>query len=47
MSVMKVAISGMAGFALGAGLMMMPGNQKLKRQMLRQADHVKKMVKQW
>ena len=47
MSVVKTAISGVTGFALGASLMMMPGNQKLKRQMLKRMDDLKKMVKLW
>ncbi len=47
MSVIKSTITGAAGFALGATLMMLPANQKLKRQMLKQADRLTKMVKAW
>ena len=43
----KTAMMGMAGFALGAALMMMPANQKLKRQMLKQTDKLAKLVKDW
>ncbi len=47
MNLMRMAVTGMVGFAVGAGMMMMPGNQKLKRQMQRQVDHVRKMSKMW
>ena len=43
----KAALTGAAGFALGATLMMLPANQKLKRQMLKQTDRLAKMVKAW
>lgn len=45
MSVLKTAAVGMLGFAVGAGAMLMPGNQKWKRQMQRQVDKVMKLAK--
>lgn len=47
MNLTRMAITGAVGFAMGAGIMMMPGNQKLKRQVQRQVDHVRKMSKMW
>ncbi|MDD3410911.1 MAG: hypothetical protein PHY12_08905 [Eubacteriales bacterium] len=47
MSVAKVAMSGAIGFALGAGAMLMPANQKLKKQMMRKMDGLMKMAKMW
>lgn len=47
MNVMKMAVTGIVGFAIGAGAMMMPGNQKLRRQVLRQVGQIKKMSKNW
>ena len=44
MNMLKTAAAGMIGFAVGAGAMMMPGNQKWKKQMQRQ---VVKMAKSW
>jgi hypothetical protein len=35
------------GFVVGAGAMMMPGNQKLRRQVLRQVEQIKRMSKTW
>ncbi len=45
MSMLKTAAVGMLGFAVGAGAMLMPGNQKWKRQMQRQVDKVMKLAK--
>ncbi|MBR6571766.1 MAG: hypothetical protein IKK75_15065 [Clostridia bacterium] len=47
MNLLKTAAAGMIGFAVGAGAMMMPGNQKWKRQMQRQVDKVMKLAKDW
>lgn len=47
MNVVKMAVMGVVGFAIGAGAMMMPGNQKLRRQVTRQMDQIKKMSKSW
>lgn len=47
MSMMKMAMTGMVGFAVGAGLMLWPGNQKLKKQMKKQVDHIQKMTHMW
>ena len=45
MNMLKTAAVGMLGFAVGAGAMLMPGNQKWKRQMQRQVDKVMKLAK--
>ena len=45
MNMLKTAAVGMLGFAVGAGAMLMPGNQKWKRQMPRQVDKVMKLAK--
>lgn len=47
MSIFKTAAAGMIGFAAGAGAMLMPGTQKWKRQMQRQADKMMKVIKNW
>lgn len=47
MNVIKTAAIGAIGFAVGAGAMMLPGNQKLKRQAQRQVDRMVKMAKMW
>jgi len=47
MSMLKTAAAGMLGFAVGAGAMLMPGNQKWKRQMQRQVDKVMKLARSW
>ena len=47
MSMIKTAAAGMIGFAVGAGAMMMPGNQKWKRQAQRQMDKLMKIAKSW
>ncbi len=47
MNVVRIAVTGLVGFAVGAGAMMMPGNQKLKRQVQRQVDTVRKMSRMW
>lgn len=47
MNMLKTAAVGVIGFAVGAGAMMMPGNQKLKRQAQKQVDRFVKMSKMW
>lgn len=47
MSMLKTAAAGMIGFAVGAGTMMMPGNQKWKRQAQRQVDRMIRIAKSW
>lgn len=44
---LKTAAAGMIGFAVGAGTMIMPGNQKWKRQVQRQMDRIVKAAKNW
>jgi len=45
MSMLKTAAAGMIGFAVGAGAMIMPGNQKWKRQAQRQVDRIMRLAK--
>lgn len=47
MNMLKTAAAGMLGFAVGAGAMMMPGNQKWKRQAQRQMDKIMRIAKSW
>ena len=47
MSVVKVAMAGALGFAAGAGMMLMPGNQKMKRQAQKQVDRLMKLSRLW
>ncbi len=47
MSMVKAAVSGMVGFAVGAGMMLMPGNQKLKRRMQCEVEKLRKIAKMW
>jgi len=47
MSMLKTAAAGMIGFAVGAGAMIMPGNQKWKRQAQRQVDRIMRLAKNW
>lgn len=47
MNVTKMAVTGVIGFAVGAGMMMLPGNQKLKRQVQRQVDQLRKISRMW
>ena len=47
MNALKTAAVGVLGFAVGAGAMLMPGNQKLKRQAQKQIDKLVRMSKQW
>ena len=47
MSAWKAAVAGAVGFAVGAGAMLMPGNQKMKKQVQKQVDKLSKMAKMW
>jgi hypothetical protein len=47
MNVTRMAITGVLGFAVGAGVMLMPGNQKLKRQVQRQVEQIRRISKMW
>ena len=47
MNAMKAAMLGAIGFAVGAGAMLMPGNQKMKRQVQKQVDRIAKISKNW
>ncbi len=47
MNMMKTAMVGALGVAVGAGMMLMPGNQKIKRQAQKQMDKVMKLAKSW
>lgn len=45
MSMMKMAVTGAVGFALGAGAMLLPQSQKAKKQMQKKLDQWQKMMK--
>ena len=47
MNVTRMAVTGVIGFAVGAGMMLMPGNQKLKRQVQRQVEQLRRISKMW
>ena len=47
MSMLKTAAAGAIGFAVGAGAMLMPGNQKLKKQAQKQMVKLVRMAKMW
>ncbi len=47
MNLVRMAVTGAVGFAVGAGMMLMPGNQRLKKQMGRQMEQIRKMSKMW
>ena len=47
MNMIKTAAVGALGFAMGAGAMLMPGSQKLKRQAQKQVDRLVKMSRSW
>lgn len=47
MNMIKTAAVGAIGFAMGAGAMLMPGSQKIKRQAQRQVDKLVKMTRSW
>ena len=43
----KMAITGVMGFALGAGLMMMPNGNKWRKAVLREAENLRRAAKNW
>lgn len=47
MNVVKTAMAGVIGFAIGAGAMIAPGNQKMKKQAQKQVDKLMKLTKMW
>ncbi len=47
MNVMKTMMVGALGFAAGAGAMLMPGNQKMKRQAQKSMDKLMRLAKNW
>ncbi|MEG0742111.1 MAG: hypothetical protein RSB91_00325 [Clostridia bacterium] len=47
MNMLKTAMVGAIGFAVGASAMMLPGNQKMKRQAQKQVDKLMRMSKMW
>lgn len=47
MSMIKTAMVGVIGFAAGAGAMLMPGNQKMKKQVQKEMDKLIKIGKMW
>ncbi|MBQ8536380.1 MAG: hypothetical protein IJ461_03130 [Clostridia bacterium] len=47
MSLGKMAVAGMAGFALGAGMMLSPNAPKWKRAIIKEANMIKKAVERW
>lgn len=47
MSMVKAAMAGAIGFAIGASAMMSPGGVKMKRQLQKQTDKLAKLVKMW
>ena len=47
MNMIRTAMVGALGFAVGAGAMMAPGSQKWKRQAQRQVEKRSRMVKSW
>lgn len=47
MDLIKTTMAGAVGFMVGAGVMLMPGNQKMKRQLQKQADKLIKTAKNW
>lgn len=47
MNMIKTTMAGAMGFMVGAGVMLMPGNQKMKRQVQKQVDKLVKLGKMW
>jgi len=43
----RTAITGALGFALGAGLMMMPNGNKWRKAVLRGAENLRRAAKNW
>ncbi len=47
MNVGKAAFTGALGFAIGAGLMMMPNSNKWRKAVLRQAEELRRAARNW
>lgn len=47
MNALKIAGASALGFAVGAGAMLLPGNQKMKKQVQKQVDKLVKMTRLW
>jgi hypothetical protein len=47
MSFGKMAMTGALGFAIGAGLMMMPNGNKWRKTVLREADNLRRAARNW
>lgn len=47
MSMLKTVAAGALGFAAGAGAMLWPGSEKLKKQAKKQVDKLARMTKMW
>lgn len=47
MNMMKTMMVGALGFAMGAGAMLMPGNQKMKKQAQRSVEKLMRVAKSW
>ena len=47
MNMITTAMVGALGFAAGAGAMLMPGGQKMKRQAQKQVEKLVKMTRSW
>ncbi len=47
MNMMKTMMVGALGFAMGAGAMLMPGNQKMKKQAQRSVEKLMRVAKNW
>ncbi|MEG0268713.1 MAG: hypothetical protein RR653_12180 [Clostridia bacterium] len=47
MNMLKTAMVGVIGFAVGASAMLLPGNQKMKHQAQKQVDKLMRMSKMW
>ncbi len=43
----RVAFSGALGFAIGAGIMMMPASSKWRKTVLREAENLRRKAKNW
>lgn len=47
MNLVKTMMAGAVGFAAGAGAMLWPGNQKLRKQAQKSVDKLMKMSRMW
>lgn len=43
----KMAITGALGFAIGAGLMMMPNGNKWRKAVMREAENLRRAARNW